>query len=242
MKKRILLIVVMILITLPYSGNSQTIQIGLSPSLSHVLGGSYYADELDMTLYEQGSLPWRLPRRHFIQALGLGIMPGYQVELKMDLNNPGVFCIAQFEQQFLSKTGKASLFPPLESSYRYLDNAVNVKVASSLIALNLGIGCRLQSKGPTPYLAGALLLSRIGDVTIKDDNLEVTIDETIPEKNRLGFSFIFGFEWDISQKLTLDTQLNLKNYAMWFREEDEDFFITTGLSIGVLYTLTSSNH
>lgn len=221
---------------------SQTVQIGLSPSLSYVLGGPFYTDGMNMTFFAQSTaFLWPPPSHRDIKALGLDISPGYRVAFKISVTHPGVFYLAQFEQQFLSKTGKASLVPPPESSLAYIKNGVDAKVSGSLLALNMGIGCRLQSKGPTPYLAGILIFSRIGDFTIEGECTGGTVHESLDGENRWGFGFLTGLEWTLSRKWTLDTCLDLKNHAMWGREENQDFFITAGFSAGLFYTLKSAN-
>ena len=241
MKKQMFLIAFILSITISSTAITQTVQIGLSPGLSYVLGGSYYSDNLNMTFHEKSSVLLPFPERQMIQSLGLDIIPSYQIEFKVGLNHPAIFYLAQFEQKFLINTGAASLIPPPESSMAYF-NDIEVKLSGSLLALNLGIGCRLQNRRATPYLDGMIIFTRIGDITVKNDEEEHKIDATINGKNRLGFGFNFGLEWKMSNKISIDTQLNLKNYVMWFREKDEDFFITTGLSAGLLYTLTSPNN
>jgi len=232
MKKRMSLIAVLILVTLPCVVNSQTVQIGLSHSLGYVLGGPFYSTKSLVIAYPT---PFDPPDPYNIRYLGLKESLGYEITAKV-LKPPGILLFAQLEHHLLQNPHGACI--DNWSAASSIMHPLN-KVTASILAFNLGGGYRFLREGALPYWAGTLIFSRIGDINIKSEFTGPPIDLTIEAKNRLGLGCIFGVEWPLSKKFYLDAQFHLKSYALFMREENEDDFITTGLSVGLLYTLTS---
>lgn len=234
MKKPILLIVVMII--LPCAGITQTVQIGLSPSLSYILGGSFYTNG-EERIY---STPPHHPLEKQILNLGLKKLIGYQIDINAIFKHPGLFAQTKLEQQFLSDTDGGTIVMPSYSSLYIQPNTANVKLTSSILALHLGCGYKITNIKAKPYLAGTIILSHIGAIEVGDDYPGPPYNETIKAKSRMGLGCQLGLEWPLSRKLSLDAQFHLKSYAMFLREEQEDDFITAGLSAGLLYTIANS--